>query len=135
MIASKVWAKLSRRLKLDLALVALLLTYVGSYSILSANGGYVFMPSGEIRYSFGLSVQDQCLWQPRYGHGQWFRQISGNYSFRGDFIGMLYYPLIRVDQIYFHPTIRSIAIRGEPATPLEEAEARYKVHPEYSWRY
>ena len=83
----------------------LLVLYVLSYVVLSLLGGYVFWQSGELRYKHGLSVSDIIHWEPSgcvYQHG--FRDIHGETVSRGNILGYIYSPLIRLDRWLVHPT-------------------------------
>ncbi|MHC4504582.1 MAG: hypothetical protein ACYTFI_14860 [Planctomycetota bacterium] len=97
-------ARRTRRIVL-VSVLTLLALYFGSYVILSVTGGYVVSESGELRIGL-LAASDIFVWQPRYGWAQRFRQIDGQYGFRGDSLGLLFYPLILVDQKWCHPTTR-----------------------------
>ena len=108
---------------LILELGAVFALYVVSYAFMSATGGWMVSESGELRTP--LAASDIFLWQPRHGSGQWFRQIDGEHSFRGDFLGFVYFPLIAIDQRTVHRTIRfrdtnGIAASPIPAPPLSE---------------
>jgi hypothetical protein len=80
--------------------------YLGVYAVLSATGGYVEESSGEIRWSFGLSVPDVLVWQPRFGRGYSVKSASGTDEWSCDAIGWIYYPVMVLDQQHIHPTIR-----------------------------
>ena len=81
-----------------------MLAYVGSYVAFSARGGYHASQTGKLRYSFGLSVTDVWHWQPRFMSWEPFRDVGGNDTSRGDLLGYLYSPLIRVDRAWRHPS-------------------------------
>ena len=68
-----------------------LFIYVSIYLVNSFLGGYWTVPErdGRDKYSFGLSITDAILWQPRFGHeslGHW------------DYAGAVFVPLIRLDR-------------------------------------
>jgi hypothetical protein len=72
--------------------------FVATYIPNSFFGGYWLVPErdGRDRYSFGLSMTTAIMWQPRWGHeslGRW------------DYLGAVYWPLIRFDRKFVHPTI------------------------------
>lgn len=102
------------------------------------SGGWIVSESGEYRFIFAAS--DIFLWQPRYGSGQWFRHVGGNYGFRGDRLGTFYAPLILLDQRYVHRTVWFIGPDGKfveplPAPPLSEYHP-LQVNPFYGrWPY
>lgn len=81
-------------------------SYLGCYAILSSCGGYVRTQSGQVRYDFGLSVTDIDQWQPRFAFCQRFRQIDGSWTIRSNFLGSAFAPLILLDQLFVHKTIR-----------------------------
>jgi hypothetical protein len=87
--------------------------YLGSYTILSSNGEYVWTQSGEVRYSFDMAMTDLEQWQPYKAHCQIFRSISGRLTLRGNFLGYLYSPLIIIDQKFIHPTKRIVPVPKE----------------------
>jgi hypothetical protein len=72
--------------------------YVFSYGVNSFFGGYWLVPErdGKDKYSFGLSITDAILWQPRFGH-----EALGDF----DLAGILYTPLIKFDRKFIHPTM------------------------------
>ena len=95
-------AALLRR-KALLAVVALAL-YIGSYAVLSLNGGYRWRPSGEHRYGFGMAMFDLSLWCPAGMHWERRKSVSGDYVIDADPLGWFYLPLISADRRWFHPT-------------------------------
>ena len=104
--------KFSRN-KIFLSFVGIIACYIISYLPFSLNGRYVWTQSGEVRYSFGLSVTDLEQWQPKWARCQVFRDISGRLVLRGNILGYFYTPLILIDQKYIHPTKRIIPIPKE----------------------
>jgi hypothetical protein len=80
------------------AVIVCVFIYVFSYALNSFFGGYWLVPErdGKDKYSFGLSITDAMLWQPRFGH-----KALGDL----DFCGALYTPLIRFDRNFIHLTI------------------------------
>ncbi|MGA2071426.1 MAG: hypothetical protein ABSG97_08745 [Sedimentisphaerales bacterium] len=80
--------------------------YFGSYCILSATGRYIWTQSGEGRYATGLSVMDLKQWQPKFAFWQIFRTIDGKHTVRANLLGLVYSPLIFIDQQFVHPTTR-----------------------------
>ncbi len=99
-----------------LLLAATMVIYVTSYAVLSVTGGWMVSESGELR--IGLAVSDIFLWQPRYGSGQWFRNVGGDFGFQGDELGAFYAPLILLDQRYVHRTLRFLRADGTFVNPL-----------------
>ena len=91
-----------------LGFLATALLYVGSYSCLSASGGYYYGQSGRVRYGFGLSVSDISIWQPRFLRWQRFTNVRGEKTTRGNFLGYVFCPLIVVDRWFVHPTSQLI---------------------------
>ena len=92
----KNWRKELR--KFILGLLTGLSIYVGIYLLNSFFGGYWLIPErdGRDKYTFGLSITDAILWQPRFGHeslGHW------------DYIGAAFQPAIKLDRKLFHPTL------------------------------
>jgi hypothetical protein len=90
-----------RRIAFLLAAVAL---YIGSYAALSAAGQPVFSQTGHLRYSFGFAVSDVVIWDPPFAQWEPFHTIDGVDTSRGNFVGYLYSPLIRLDRRFWHPT-------------------------------
>jgi hypothetical protein len=84
---------------IKVAIPALILSYLVSYSANSLMGGYYNMPDADFNsppfYSFGGTAPIYILWQPRFGHMS-KRKV--------DVIGYIYYPLIRLDRTFFHKT-------------------------------
>jgi hypothetical protein len=96
--------------------------YVLAYAVNSSLGGYWLAPARDGRDRFapefgGLSITDAIMWQPRFG-----RCSLGDL----DRPGVLFVPLIQIDQRHFHKTHYitdpdyDAWIRGLP---------RSKVHP------
>ena len=81
----------------------LLVTYAGTYAILSAMGDYRGYQSGKYRFNGALAATDLMLWQPK---GTWyqsdFEDIFGNTISRGNRLGYFYAPLIALDRAVFH---------------------------------
>ena len=78
--------------------------YIGSYSILSANGEYRWRPSGKHRYGFGMAMSDLSLWSPAGMHWERRKSVSGEYIIDADPLGWFYLPLIAADRRWIHPT-------------------------------
>lgn len=87
-----------------LALGALLILYVGSCICLSAAGEYRFSQTGKRRYTFGLSMTDVIHWYPKWLYWEPFRNVYDVDTIRGNFLGYVYSPLIRIDRAWFHPS-------------------------------
>jgi len=97
---------------IGIAIAIFVALYVGSYAILSTNGGFVFTQSGKIR--LGISLDDQWIWMPRYGWGQKYQWPNGRNTVRVfDAAGWIYLPLILADQAWIHPTQRFITDDGK----------------------
>lgn len=84
-----------QRVLIALAVVAFL--YVVSFAFNTYSGGYwnKLERDGHDRWSFGLSMHTAVLWQPRYGY--WA-------TYRSDWLGSFYSPLIRLDRQFIHQT-------------------------------
>ena len=81
--------------------VALLGLYLVSYAVLSFCGGYRLVMSGRARPT-GLAFSDTFVWQPRFGVCYTFHTASGDDTHHMDGLGLLYFPLIRLDQTLVH---------------------------------
>lgn len=99
----------TRRKRLLLILLAvtasLLVLYIGTYIALSASGEYRASQTGRLRWlPGGLSVTDVEHWQP--AHAEWapFRDVNERDTIRGNLLGFLYSPLIRIDRAWCHPS-------------------------------
>ena len=79
-----------------------LLIYIGFYTAFSSLGEYKIIISGENRIG-PLRLRDKKIWMPEYctliPH-----QIGNSHSYRIDFGGALYFPLIKLDRSLFHKT-------------------------------
>ena len=107
------WNRTTRR-KLAGFTCGTLVVYLGTYCLLSCNGGYVWTQSGEVRWSFGMSATDLEQWQPRFIFCQRFRQIDGTYTTRANLLGYFFAPLVFFDQVYVHKTVRLFdPVRGK----------------------
>lgn len=82
----------------------ILAIYVGSYSILSANGQYYGRPSGKRRLSFGWAITDLYVWFPAGMTWERRKSISGDYVIDADPPGWVYLPLLLIDRKWVHPT-------------------------------
>src|SRR5688500_12446988 len=74
--------------------------YVGSDVALSAAGDEGASETGRFRCSGGLSVTDVDHWQPRFMWWEPFRDVSGKDTSRGNLLGYVYSPLIRIDRAW-----------------------------------
>ena len=93
-----------KRVLVRVAIAAsLLVAYVGSYVALSAAGEYRVSATGKLRIA-GMAVPDVDHWQPAFAEWEPFRDVSGNDTSRGDLLGHLYAPLIRIDRAWRHPS-------------------------------
>jgi hypothetical protein len=103
------------------ALAICVFIYVFSYVLNSFFGGYWLIPErdGRDKYSFGLSITDAILWQPRFGH-----EALGDLDLSGAF----YTPLIRLDREFIHPTMYLSDETFEKISNLKISQ----VHPH--WR-
>jgi hypothetical protein len=93
-----------RIVRLFVAAAVLAVLYVGSYVVLAVRGGYYWSQSGKTRYVSGMSASDVEIWQPDVAWWEPFRDIHGNDTSRGNLLGFVYSPLIRLDRHWFHPT-------------------------------
>ena len=87
--------------------------YIGSYSILTANGEYRWRPSGEHRYGFGMAMFDLSLWCPAAMRWERRKSVSGEYIIEADPFGWFYLPLIAADRRWVHPTTNVFDPEGE----------------------
>jgi len=76
-------------------LIGAALAYILLYVPNSILGGYWGPVAGQLKYSFGLSEPTLFLWQPYLGYRDHFNITA---------CGVLWYPLIRIDQQYIHPS-------------------------------
>lgn len=90
--------------KVILGILCFFVLYIGTYVFLSWGGRYCFMQSGEVRYKSGLSVSDVVKWQPKFIYWNIHRDIDGGLSIQSNFIGIIYSPLIYLDQKVVHKT-------------------------------
>lgn len=98
-----------RRWRLALLLVVLiLLIYVTSYALLSVFGKYVTVASGRTRMPYGLAIPDTRVWQPYGGSGYMFLGVDRKTSWQADSVGLIYCPLMMLDQRFWHPNIRNV---------------------------
>jgi hypothetical protein len=84
--------------------VCALLLYVGSYVALSAAGEYRPSQTGKLRFRGGWSVTDVYHWQPAGAVWEPFRDVTGHDTSRGNILGYLYSPMIRLDRAWRHPS-------------------------------
>src|SRR5258706_7291802 len=98
-----IWRRISKRFRVLLAVGALLVIYVCSYLILSAQGGWQWSQTGKLRYGFGFAVSDVERWFPAWAHWEPFIDVYGDDTSRGDLQGYIYSPLIRLDRAWMHP--------------------------------
>ena len=78
-------------------------------------------------------MEDEFAWQPRWGFAHRRLSISGRYDTACDGVGVLYLPLVRLDQRFVHPTLRVLTAdmkfdedairRATPLHPRERARA------------
>lgn len=111
-----------------LVLAALFMVYVGSYAALSACGGWYWSQTGELRYGFGFAVTDVERWFPAWAHWEPFKEVGGNETSRGNVLGYIYSPLIRLDRAWVHPDREVIPAtrptswhNGEQISPKRDA--------------
>lgn len=94
---------MSNRKRLAIALAALPVVYVGSYVALAAGGAWTWSQTGKRRPSpTALSVADVQRWQPRWARWEPFRDVYGQDTSRGNALGYVYSPLIRLDRAWLH---------------------------------
>lgn len=94
---------MTKRKRRIIGVTALLGAYLVSYAVLSFFGGYWLVNSGRIR-PLGLAIDDTFIWQPRFGMLYPFRTGGDENTFHFDAVGLLYFPLVRLDQTFFHPS-------------------------------
>jgi hypothetical protein len=100
-MTTKGWRWLFRRRNILQGAIVIAL-YVGSYLPLSATGDWYYSQTGDHRYGFGLAMSDIIRWQPRWASWEPFRDVEGHRTSRGNPLGYLYSPLIRLDRKWFH---------------------------------
>lgn len=87
--------------------LALIVLYLSSYSLLSFCGKYHASRSGTNRWNaVGLAVVDQDLWHARGVFWQPFVTIDGKHTYQATYLGFFYSPLICVDRMYVHKTVK-----------------------------
>lgn len=81
--------------------------YIGSYSTLSALGGYYISRSGKLRYNngAGLAMSDCYVWHAKGTYWEPFVDVSHVSTSHGTFFGYFYLPLVQCDRKWVHPTI------------------------------
>jgi hypothetical protein len=82
---------------------ALVVIYLGTYVVLSACGGWHWSQTGSLRYSSGFAISDVQRWCPAWAHWEPFRDVYGTDTSRGNVLGYIYSPLIRLDRAWVHP--------------------------------
>jgi len=89
---------LRRRTKVLLGLAMIPCGYVLSYMVNTHLGGYdpFFTSDGRRSYSNSMLAHDCIMWQPRFG--------SYYSQYRRDALGLIFYPLLRLDHGYVHRT-------------------------------
>jgi len=97
------------------AIVAYVLLYVPN----SMLGGYWGPVAGRLMYSFGLSMPTLFLWQPYLGYRDHYNITA---------CGVIWYPLICIDQRYIHPPY-DVDITNDAAF-LFSKDNHIKWHPE-----
>lgn len=101
--------------------VGALAVYVVSYAVLSLCGGYRLVMSGQARPT-GLAFSDTFAWQPRFGMCYPFHTATGEDSHHMDGLGLLYFPLIRLDQAFVHQSRPYITLADDDVD-------KPRVHP------
>lgn len=101
---------------------SLLAVYLLMYTLNSILGGYWMKPvsDGTVRYSFGLSIPVAIMWQPRLGYAT---------PLETNLIGYAFYPLIRFDQRFVHPT-RYLTVEKDEQWFFSESAAK-DAHPHF----
>ena len=90
------------KFKITKNLIALIACgYLLIYLTLSYFGKYEISPTGEMRYSFGLSITDRLQWDP-YGL---VCRVSGTQSPDFNGLGFIYCPLIVIDRFIWHKDV------------------------------
>jgi len=100
-------------------IMAVVFAYVLIYMLNSLLGGYWGPVAGNLRYSSGLSLPTLFLWQPRVGYRDHYDTSA---------CGMLWYPLICIDQRFIHPPY-DVANKSD-AAHLFSKDNHIKWHPE-----
>jgi hypothetical protein len=86
-----------------IGVMALATAYLGSYAVLSANGNWNWSQTGNKRYASGLAVSDVERWHPAYARWERYTSVDGSARSRGNIIGYIFSPLIRLDRAFWHP--------------------------------
>jgi hypothetical protein len=92
---------MSKRNRRVILIASVLGVYLLSYAVLSLCGGYRLVVSGQARPT-GLAFSDTFAWQPRFGVCYPFHTATGEDTHHMDWLGLLYFPLIRLDQAFVH---------------------------------
>lgn len=92
-----------RRLLL-LAVLPVLVLYVGIYAALSAGGEYEVAASGDTRLLTGVRIiPNERRWQPAGIEWQPYRDGDGR-GVEANWLGWLFCPLVMIDQAWIHET-------------------------------
>lgn len=81
--------------------LVVLIAYTSVYGYLSLNGEYILGSSGETRV-VGVAVADRNVWQPRHVEGYWRETRKDEWEWRGNALGMVFFPLLHLDWQIWH---------------------------------
>jgi hypothetical protein len=99
-------------------IVAVVACYFLGYVLNSYFGSYRWTASGHSRRAFGvptlISSLDTKTWFPAIGGFDVYLTIHGQEATRGDLVGYVFSPLIRLDRRYFHRSRRVMDENGFP---------------------
>jgi hypothetical protein len=77
--------------------------------------------------SYGFSIGDCMMWDPRWGVVRQRRTIYGSTQFDFDLVGFFYFPLISIDRTIWHKTVYFLDDNGKM---INQDELRnIKLHP------
>lgn len=127
---------MKRKKHIWIGIIALIVGYVSLYVINSECGGYWGCPvGGRIEATAGVRYNSVFLWQPRLGYA------DGHES---TFFGVLFYPLIKIDQDCFHTSLDLFETNSAflmfsgsnhvKWNPRSLEEARLELEEKSAWR-
>jgi hypothetical protein len=97
---------LPRRRRLLFGITLAVGFYVLSYIPLTYFGHYEVVGTGRLRFPWGFAAPDAIVWRPRLAWGVPHMDFEGKWSWvPRNALGILFWPLIELDQIYWHKTM------------------------------
>jgi hypothetical protein len=100
-------------------IVAAVLAYILMYILNSLLGGYWGPVAGNLMWSSGIAMPTRFIWEPYFGYRDRYNITT---------CGMLWYPLICIDQRYIHPPYDLDNANDEAI--LSSKDNHIKWHPE-----